>query len=168
MGDIITYTLTLHNNGPSNTTDIQIMDELPEELVFLEQDGGDAFDPDTHTWQINILDNSSQAEIHISALVRRAGNIINTARIISSAVEDPDEENDSATAVIHIPFQKGDVNGDGVLNLADIIVILQEMSRIYSQEGTNKAADIDGDGRIGMAEAVYLLQLIGDIRQTGL
>ncbi|MGD9972828.1 MAG: BACON domain-containing carbohydrate-binding protein, partial [Desulfatirhabdiaceae bacterium] len=54
---------------------------------------------------------------------------------------------------------KGDINGDGVICLADAILALQVVAG-YPQTGLNLAADVDDDGKIGMAEVIYVLQQV--------
>ena len=63
---------------------------------------------------------------------------------------------------------KGDINGDGALNLTDAIVTFQVMS------GTNPAgvgdgygnsgADVNNDSRVGFEETIYILQRIAGDR----
>jgi sugar lactone lactonase YvrE len=59
----------------------------------------------------------------------------------------------------------GDINGDGVTDLADAIVAL----KILSAAGTggvnaNQAADVNGDGKIGMTEVIYILQKAAGVK----
>jgi phosphatidylethanolamine-binding protein (PEBP) family uncharacterized protein len=60
--------------------------------------------------------------------------------------------------VIQAPLTKGDVNGDGVVDLKDAVIALQILSGISPQGTILPATDIDGDGKIGMAEAIYMMQ----------
>jgi hypothetical protein len=59
---------------------------------------------------------------------------------------------------------RGDVNGDGVLDLKDGMLVLKIMSGIGPTEGVTLDADVNGDGKIGMAEAIYILQKVGGLR----
>ena len=56
----------------------------------------------------------------------------------------------------------GDVNGDGAVNLKDVIVTLQVMTG-QTVEHIYLEADADGDGRIGVAEAIIILRRLGDL-----
>jgi hypothetical protein len=68
-------------------------------------------------------------------------------------------------ATIDIATHKGDANGSGVVDLADLIPVLQGQSRIFSDRlDAGICADVDGDGRLGMAEAIYILQVIAEMR----
>ena len=54
---------------------------------------------------------------------------------------------------------RGDVNGDGNVDLADAILCLQEL--IGSSPGNiHSIADVNGDGKIGMAEAIYAMRKV--------
>ncbi len=64
----------------------------------------------------------------------------------------------------------GDVNGDGRVDLADLITVLKVMAGMGSADVTvrpeyaTSGADANGDGVVGMAEAAYILQKIGGLR----
>ena len=55
----------------------------------------------------------------------------------------------------------GDVNGDGVVNLKDVIAALQVVTG-QSPATIIKEADADGDGKIGLSEAVHILLKLGE------
>lgn len=57
---------------------------------------------------------------------------------------------------------KGDVNGDGVVNLEDVIAALQVVTG-QTPETIVPQADGDGDGRIGVAEASMVLRKLSDL-----
>jgi hypothetical protein len=61
---------------------------------------------------------------------------------------------------------KGDVNGDGQINLADAVLSLQIISRLTSSESESiyKQADVDGNQKIGLEEVIYILQKISGLR----
>lgn len=65
-------------------------------------------------------------------------------------------------ARIH-PGLAGDMNGDGVVELADAILafrVLLDLPAPY----VNRTADLDADAKIGMAEALYVLQKAAEVR----
>lgn len=51
----------------------------------------------------------------------------------------------------------GDVNGDGGIDLADLLLSLQVLAG-GSPAGVTLEGDVNGDGRIGLAEGIYILQ----------
>ena len=59
----------------------------------------------------------------------------------------------------------GDVNGDGDVNLTDMVTVLQLQADLdRTREYYNLKADVNGDNRIGSAEAVYILQKTAELR----
>ena len=55
----------------------------------------------------------------------------------------------------------GDVNGDGTVNLEDVIAALQVVTG-QSLGSVIKEADADGDGKIGLSEALHILRRLGE------
>jgi len=62
------------------------------------------------------------------------------------------------------PPVSGDVNGDGLVNLADAIVVLKVMAQMGQGEVIHITGDVDGDGKIGLAEASYAFQKAAGLR----
>ena len=60
-------------------------------------------------------------------------------------------------------LMKGDVNGDGIIDLADLILSVQLLAGM-SPSDVNKGADVNADGRIGLAEAVFILGKAAGLR----
>ena len=59
---------------------------------------------------------------------------------------------------------KGDINGNGTIDLTDAVVAMQILSRVTPAQPINKNADIDGDGKIGLPEVIFILQRAVDLR----
>jgi hypothetical protein len=82
--------------------------------------------------------------------------------------------NDSPTALSMITFDEirfepdssvllpGDVNNDGQIDLADVILSLQVL--VNTTDDAHHSGDVDGDGKIGSAEALYILQHVAGLR----
>jgi len=64
---------------------------------------------------------------------------------------------------IEVLPRAGDVNGDGMIDLADLVLTLQIQTGGAAAAVTVEG-DVNGDGRIGMAEAGYILQRISGSR----
>ncbi|MHB8090106.1 MAG: dockerin type I repeat-containing protein [Syntrophales bacterium] len=60
------------------------------------------------------------------------------------------------------PPRKGDVSGNGEVNLEDAVLALQVVSGFKPL--VTLTGDVNNDGRIGLPEALYILQFIGDSR----
>lgn len=62
------------------------------------------------------------------------------------------------------PAIKGDIDGDGVVEMDDAILALQVLSGMDPEQLIEKEADVDGDLKVGMEEPLFILQLISGIR----
>jgi len=77
-------------------------------------------------------------------------------------VEEHPAVEDAATEVVSL---MGDTNGNGDVDMADIIFSLQAMSKLQdSDPGANVCADVNGDGIIGVEEVIYTLQWVSELR----
>ena len=56
----------------------------------------------------------------------------------------------------------GDINGDGTVNLEDVISALQVVTG-QTVESVFLQADVNGDGGIGVAEAIMILRKVGNL-----
>jgi hypothetical protein len=65
----------------------------------------------------------------------------------------------SLSGYVHFtPPEKGDIDGDGDIDLQDSIIALQILISAPPAKGFYTSSDIDGDQRIGLAEAIYAIQ----------
>ena len=56
MGDTITYTVTLSNNGPNTATGVQVTDLLPAGLSFVSATPSQGtYDPGTGLWTVGTV-----------------------------------------------------------------------------------------------------------------
>lgn len=64
---------------------------------------------------------------------------------------------------------RGDINGDGNVDLVDAVIALQVISGMNPSgirtDYTSSGTDVNGDGRISMEEVIYILQRISGLRQ---
>ena len=76
-----------------------------------------------------------------------------------------------AMARIRVPFlTRGDINDDGHVDLADVLLILRMMTG-NSSDGLQmdyeaSGADINGDKKAGLDEAIFILQSVAGMKSN--
>ena len=71
LGQNVTFTITVTNNGPTSATGVQVTDVLPAGLTYVSDDGGGAYSSATGLWNAGSLAVSASATLHITATVVR-------------------------------------------------------------------------------------------------
>jgi uncharacterized repeat protein (TIGR01451 family) len=109
LGDTVTFTVTVDNQGPSAATGVQVTDLFPAGLTYASDNSGGAYVPGTGVWTIGPLAALGSASIDIVATVTASGTTTNTAQVSQAnesdldstpANDDPAEDDqDSATIV---------------------------------------------------------------------
>ncbi len=105
-GDPVTFTVTLHNNGPSAATSVAAVVALPPELTFVSStpEAG-AFDSGTGTWSLPAIPahGTTTLQIATSADGMVGGeNLTTTATITGADQSDPVTANNTVSLVIGV------------------------------------------------------------------
>ncbi len=99
VGDTITYTITLSNNGPDPATSTQVTDPLASGLTFVSDTPSQGtYDSGTGLWSVGTVNVGSPATLLIQATVVSAESQTNTATITHADQFDPNPGNNTATA----------------------------------------------------------------------
>ncbi|MEO9477721.1 MAG: Ig-like domain-containing protein, partial [Cyclobacteriaceae bacterium] len=88
VGDDITFTLVVTNNGPSDATGVEVVDALPDGYSYVSNDGGASESAGTVTWSIGALANGASSTLNITATVLASGSYSNSATV-SGDQDDP-------------------------------------------------------------------------------
>jgi uncharacterized repeat protein (TIGR01451 family) len=94
IGDTVTFTITVYNDGPDTATNITVEDVIPNGYTYVAASiaGGDARDDTgvpTLTWTINSLASGANTALTFQAVVLAAGNYINVTQVTASDQYDP-------------------------------------------------------------------------------
>jgi uncharacterized repeat protein (TIGR01451 family) len=101
VGDTITYTVTLKNNGPNNATNVQVRDLLPDGVSFVSATPSEGtYDSITGLWSVGIVTGSVQQTLALRVIIVSPDQQTNTASIAHSDQFDPNTENDIATTSV--------------------------------------------------------------------
>ena len=103
LGQNVTFTLTVTNNGPSAATGIQVTDLLPAGLTYVSDDSGGSYDPILGPWTVGSLAVSASATLHITATVSTTDQVCNLAQITAVTPLDPTPGNNQSTVCVMAP-----------------------------------------------------------------
>ena len=96
FGDIITWTVTVTNNGPNTAVDAYVIDKLPKGLTYQSDDSNGKYDPDTGYWIIGNLTNGARAVLNIQTLVSITNATITNVAVVNSTTPDNNTKNNKA------------------------------------------------------------------------
>ncbi|MFN8375371.1 MAG: DUF11 domain-containing protein [Anaerolineae bacterium] len=99
VGTNVTFTLTLLNSGPSNATNVTVLDQLPAGYTFVSATPSQgAYNQLTGVWTVGTLNASASVTLQITATVNPTGPYANTAQVNFSDQTDPDSTPGNSTA----------------------------------------------------------------------
>jgi len=109
VGDTVTFTIKVKNNGTTIVTGITAKDVLPAGLTYKSDDGGGTYNTGNGIWTIGSLGAGLTAQLRITATVTQTGSKINVAEVwFSDNLPDPNStpgnglvENDFASVTIN-------------------------------------------------------------------
>jgi uncharacterized repeat protein (TIGR01451 family)/fimbrial isopeptide formation D2 family protein len=104
VGNTITYTVTLKNNGTATATGVEVTDALPANVTFVSAtpQGGTAFapipavSPTGGVWAVPTIAPGASLILTITATADAVGVSYNTVTITKSSTYDPNEGNNTA------------------------------------------------------------------------
>ncbi len=126
VGDDVTFTLRITNDGPSDATGVQVTDKLPTGLAYLSNNGGGSYNANTGVWNVGSVASGTSKVLKIKARVTKAGANTNSAEVTASDQPDPDStpgnddasEDDQASATVggtQIDLSLTNVVADGTI-----------------------------------------------------
>ncbi len=117
LGDTITYTVTVTNDGPNTATGVEVTDQLPPGLTFVSATPSQgSYNPGTGVWTVGTLNAGASATLVIQAVVSSLGTITNIAEVTASNELDPDstpnnnDPNEDDYAAVTTPAQLADLS----------------------------------------------------------
>ncbi|OQY42126.1 MAG: hypothetical protein B6242_16510, partial [Anaerolineaceae bacterium 4572_78] len=97
VGDLIVFTISVWNYGPSHATGVIATDQLPSGYTYVSDDAAGDYDPITGIWNIGNLNAGVTVELNITCMVNASGEYINTATVTANE-DDPILENNDGEA----------------------------------------------------------------------
>ncbi len=97
--DMVTYTITVINDGPDDATGVVVTDELPEVVTFGSSTPSQGtYDGDSGAWDIGDLAAGESATLEIAVTVEDPDAVDANAASVTANETDPDESNNTASA----------------------------------------------------------------------
>lgn len=91
LGEVITFTITISNNGPSNATNVVMSDPLPLGLILsstIPSQG--SYNSGSGLWAVGTITYSESVTLSLVVTVTSAGTVTNTTEIAAAHPSDPD------------------------------------------------------------------------------
>lgn len=102
VGEVVTFTLKVTNNGPHSAANIVITDVVPNGYTIKTINNSGTNNNGTITWNITSLAKDANTSVSFTATVLASGNYLNTASV-TGAGEDPDPTNNTDTEATYPP-----------------------------------------------------------------
>ena len=101
-GQVLTYTVTVHNAGPDTASEVTLTDPIPSELTQAEfsVDGGTSWNPWVSPYRMGTITSGSDSVVLIRGVVNASvSDSIENSVSVSSATPDPDPDNNTFTLI---------------------------------------------------------------------
>ncbi len=92
VGQNITYTVTVTNKGPDNTTGVVVKDVLPSQVTHVSNDSGGSYTLANGNWNVGNLNVGESKTLNITVTVNNTGTFNNTAEVTASDLIDLDSK----------------------------------------------------------------------------
>ena len=148
VGEVVTYTVTLRNDGPSATTGVAVSEQVPTGLEYISNTVSQgSYDPFTGSWTVGALANGANATLTITGRVL-SSPITNLAQVSASNLPDPDStpgngnpnEDDQASLTIpsevDLALTKQLIAAPTPLRLGDQVTFAVQITNQYSTTAT--------------------------------
>jgi len=104
LGQSVTFTLTVTNNGPNTASGVVVNDFLPDGVTYVSDDGGGAYSSATGLWTVpGSINNGASVMLNITATVDTTDQACNQAQITSGTPLDTNPANNQSTVCVMAP-----------------------------------------------------------------
>ena len=183
LGEPVTFTVTMTNEGTTTGTGISVTDILPNGYTLIEVTSSEGtFDSTNGLWSVEVLESGSAATLTMHCIVNASVNLLNTASLTGVNEIDRDDTNNEDSAFVELNNcltvpQGISPNTDG-FNDALVIPCIEDypnsLLKIYNRYGTliyemanydnswtgipNKGL-LKGDGIVPVGTYFYVLEI---------
>jgi len=160
--DLLTYTLTLNNNGTQDATEVNLTDTLPDMVEFLGASGGGVWSNQTVTWsalEVAAQDSLTQT-IQVRILTPTLGLIpITNTATVKATLPDPTPNNNITVDVNTVkiagsPRLTLEINGPSLAQVGETIVYTMRLTHAAdSSQSPVRAIQLTSN----LAQPIYLV-----------
>ncbi|SDA72906.1 anti-sigma factor domain-containing protein, partial [Methanobrevibacter millerae] len=122
IGDEITWTIVVTNNGPDMAVDAYAIDNIPKTLTYVRDDSNGRYNPSTGRWEIGNLSKGAKATLKITTKVNTGNTTIVNNVFVNSSTPDNNMSNNNAsnsTKVLESNFKVEKITITPVVKLGD-------------------------------------------------
>lgn len=102
VGSNVNFTITVTNNGPSDSTGVQVTDQLQAGLTFVSATPSQGtYTSGSGVWNIGAIASGASVTLTLTATVTTTGPLTNTARKTAETETDPNLSNDTASVTVN-------------------------------------------------------------------
>ena len=155
IGDIITWTIIVKNNGVDTAVNAVVTDKLPSGVVYVSDDSQGAYDSVTGVWTIGDLASGESVNLTIyTEVVVTNKTIVNPASVTSDTY-DPNEENNYCNDSTTVP-PKADLE---VTTVPDVNIVTVGDEVIWTITVVNHGPDsaVNSRARIVIPDSLRVL-----------
>ncbi|WP_437399299.1 gliding motility-associated C-terminal domain-containing protein [Flagellimonas lutimaris] len=95
VGDQITFTIILANEGPSDALGVEVKNILPDGFTYISDDSSGSFNPSNGRWDVGSLALETQIVLHIVAEVNPSGDYTAITKVVDAVFFDADSTPDN-------------------------------------------------------------------------
>jgi len=169
VGEMVSYILTVTNEGPDFATNVTVEDVLPAGIGFWSAEGDGTYNANSGVWEVGDIPINGSASIEIKVKIEEEGPILNVAQVTGADQEDIDStpNNDDGN---QSEDDEDNEMIEAVLNPATFLVDISLTKEVYGDGGVFDIGDeviyeiyVRNDG-LGYAESV----VVEDVLPAGL
>lgn len=140
FGDIITWIIEVTNNGPDRATNVRVIDELPEGLMFKDYISSRGI-YQNGVWSLDYLDVGDKEYLNISCYVCQLGVIVNNVSAIANEYDTNKSNNHYDELIEVLPIS--DISIEKFANVSTAnYKDLVKWTLIVSNNGLNEVMDV--------------------------
>ncbi len=172
VGDVVQYTITVANAGPSNATNVVVLEKLPKSVTYISDNGNGAYDYKTGKWNIDSIRANETKSLSIKVKTNKIGKVTNTVNVTSDEDNINIDKNTANVTINVVPKVvdlkiKVDVNNTKpyVGDLVEITITITNKGKtdatgvkVYDHipKGLKYITD-DGDGRYDSEKGIWYI-----------